>query len=118
MYCNRCGAHIPEDADFCPQCGCRVSGKAAQAQMQEGIPIRRAHRSNSVIIGAILAVAIVLIVCIICLTVVTRGNQQAQMEASKQSQSEPSTAADTKNRFGGQRGSKEKRTNRKGESIV
>lgn len=86
MYCNRCGAHIPEDADFCPQCGCRVSGKAAQAQMQEGIPIRRAHRSNSVIIGAILAVAIVLIVCIICLTVVTRGNQQAQMEASKQSQ--------------------------------
>ena len=56
MYCNRCGAHIPEDADFCPQCGCRVSGKAAQAQMQEGIPIRRAHRSNSVIIGAILAV--------------------------------------------------------------
>lgn len=88
MYCNRCGAHIPEDADFCPQCGCRVSGKAAQAQTQEGIPIRRAHRSNSVIIGAILAVAIVLIVCIICLTVVTRGNQQAQMEASKQSQSE------------------------------
>ena len=74
MYCNRCGAHIPEDADFCPQCGCRVSGKAAQAQMQEGIPIRRAHRSNSVIIGAILAVAIVLIVCIICLTVVTRAS--------------------------------------------
>ena len=52
MYCNRCGAHIPEDADFCPQCGCRVSGKAAQAQMQEGIPIRRAHHSNPVIIGA------------------------------------------------------------------
>lgn len=88
MYCNRCGAYIPEDAEFCPQCGSRVSRRAAQAQMQEGIPIRRAHRSNSVVIGAILAVAAVLIVCIICLTVVTKGNQQAQLEASRQSQTQ------------------------------
>ena len=86
MYCNRCGAYIPEDAEFCPQCGSRVSRRTAQAQMQEGIPIRRAHRSNSVVIGAILAVAAVLIVCIICLTVVTKGNQQTQLEASRQSQ--------------------------------
>lgn len=88
MYCNRCGAYIPEDADFCPQCGSRVSRRAAQAQMQEGIPIRRAHRSNSIIFGAILAVAAVLIVCIICLTIVTKGNQQAQLEASKQSKTQ------------------------------
>ena len=101
MYCNRCGAHIPEDADFCPQCGCRVSGKAAQAQMQEGIPIRRAQRSNSVIIGAILlgpAAGAIL------------GVQAEPVRAG--------TAANTKNSFGGQRGSKEKRTNRKDESIV
>ncbi len=88
MYCNRCGAYIPEDADFCPQCGSRVSRQTAQAQMQEGIPIRQAHRSNSIIFGAILAVAAVLIVCIICLTIVTRGNQQAQLEASQQSQTQ------------------------------
>lgn len=100
MYCNRCGAYIPEDADFCPQCGSRVSRRAAQAQMQEGIPIRRAHRSNSIIFGAILAVAAVLIVCIICLTIVTRGNQQAQLEASQQSQTheeQPKHSADSAN---------------------
>lgn len=88
MYCNRCGAQIPEDADFCPQCGSRVSRRAAQAQMQEGIPIRQAHRSNAIIIGAILAVAAVLIVCTICLTIVTTGNQQTQTEASTQSQTQ------------------------------
>lgn len=88
MYCNRCGAYIPEDADFCPQCGSRVSRQTAQAQMQEGIPIRRAHRSNAIIIGAILAVAAVLIVCTICLTIVTTGNQQTQAEASTQSQTQ------------------------------
>lgn len=88
MYCNRCGAYIPEDADFCPQCGSRVSRQAAQAQMQEGIPIRRAHRSHSLLLGAILAVAAVLIVCIICLTIVTTGNQQAQLETSKQIQTQ------------------------------
>lgn len=73
MYCNRCSAYIPDDAEFCPQCGAR----------QNIAPRGTSGSKNGIIIGAIAAVAVVLVVCIVCFTVVLKGNQDAQLAAQQ-----------------------------------
>lgn len=75
MYCNQCGTFMPDHAEFCPNCG-------RPAKQTQEIPVRKEPargNKNTVIIGAIVAVAVVLVVSIICFTVVMKGNQDAQL---------------------------------------
>lgn len=74
MYCRQCGTFLPDQAEFCPNCGCQVR------QAQE-IPVRKQPprgSKNIVIIGAIIAVALVLVVSIICFTIAVKSDQNTQ----------------------------------------
>lgn len=77
MYCNRCGAHLPAEAAFCPSCGCRVSAQAAEIQRAE-IPIRESKRGGRLQIGALAAVAAALVLCVLGLFFVLQNHRQEQ----------------------------------------
>lgn len=80
MYCNKCGAYMPDDAGFCPSCGAR-----AQENVQQ-VPIHTApvRGRNSVLIAAITAVAVVLVVCVVCFTIfMSRSPTDAQLKAQQ-----------------------------------
>ncbi|MDO5783870.1 MAG: YARHG domain-containing protein [Eubacteriales bacterium] len=80
MYCNKCGAYMPDDAGFCPSCGARVQGQVQQVPVQTA----PARGKNSVLIAAIAAVAVVLVVCIVCFTVfMSRSPSDSQLEAQQ-----------------------------------
>lgn len=85
MYCNKCGAYLPDDADFCPSCGMRV-GRSVHAVPVQTAPVSRGK--NSIIIAAIAAVAVVLVACIICFAVFTYRGQQNQLAAVQASQTD------------------------------
>ncbi|MDO4173397.1 MAG: YARHG domain-containing protein [Eubacteriales bacterium] len=89
MYCNRCNAYIPDNAEFCPQCGARQNAARSGASGSK----------NGIIIGAIVAVAVVLVVGIICFTVIWKGNQETQLAQqtvqTEQTQQPEDTAGDT-----------------------
>lgn len=92
MYCNKCGAYMPDDAGFCPSCGARVPGQAQQIPVQ-AVPTRG---KNSVLIAAITAVAVVLVACIVCFTVfMSRSMVGSQMEARTDTDTAQSTTQDT-----------------------
>lgn len=73
MVCNQCGANVPEEAGFCPQCG------AAFAQMQNPIENQNASAASvaavveklkgnkklPVIIGAAVVVVIIIVIALI-----------------------------------------------------
>ena len=88
MYCKNCGAQMPDGAEFCAACGTHIKPADdipkpvptpvhAQQPVQPMAPQHK--RNNTVIIGAIAAVAVVLIAAIVCFTVLTHGKQQAQL---------------------------------------
>ena len=93
MYCNRCGTFMPDHAEFCPNCGGQV--KQTQEISVRKEPARGSK--NTVIIGAIVAVAVVLVVSIICFTIVMKGNQDAQLAEVQNTvtQQQEDTAAKT-----------------------
>lgn len=92
MYCNQCGTFMPDHAEFCPNCGCSV--KRTQEISVRKEPVRGSK--NTVIIGAIVAVAVVLVVSIICFTVVMKSNQDAQLAEVQNTVSEQQNVAGTK----------------------
>lgn len=92
MYCNQCGTFMPDHAEFCPNCGCSV--KRTQEISVRKEPVRGSK--NTVIIGAIVAVAVVLVVSIICFTVVMKSNQDAQLAEVQNTVSEQQNDAGTK----------------------
>lgn len=73
MYCNKCGTALPDNADFCPNCGARTPRQEQQ--------MRASRKKNSIVIAAIAAVAIVLVACIVCFTIINQRNEQAQLAA-------------------------------------
>ena len=79
MYCNKCGAYMPDDAGFCPSCGARAAGQRVSVRPEPS------RGKNSVLIAAIAAVAVVLVVCIVCFTFfMARSPAETQMEAQTQ----------------------------------
>lgn len=52
MYCNKCGANVPEGVSFCPNCGASVSASSGN-QKRKGISVR-----NVLIIVTLLLLAI------------------------------------------------------------
>ena len=92
MYCNQWGTFMPDHAEFCPNCGCPV--KRTQEISVRKEPVRGSK--NTVIIGAIVAVAVVLVVSIICFTVVMKSNQDAQLAEVQNTVSEQQNDAGTK----------------------
>ena len=92
MYCNQCGTFMPDHAEFCPNCGCSV--KRTQEISVRNEPVRGSK--NTVIIGAIVAVAVVLVVSIICFTVVMKSNQDAQLAEVQNTVSEQQNDTGTK----------------------
>lgn len=90
MYCKNCGAQLPDGAEFCAACGAHMKPSSDTPpshlpvqQIPSSAPLRQSYqppkRNNTVIIGAIAAVAVVLIAAIVCFTVLTHGKQQAQL---------------------------------------
>lgn len=92
MYCNKCGAYMPDDAGFCPSCGARMPGQSQQIPVQAA-PTRG---KNSVLIAAITAVAVVLVACIVCFTVfMSRSTVGSQLEARMDTGAAQSATQDT-----------------------
>ena len=57
--CNVCGATIPENGKFCPDCGTALNGKPA---VKKGKTKSTAMRDNIIIIGVIVVVAVAFII--------------------------------------------------------
>ena len=81
-----CRREVPPNAEFCPHCGCSL------------IAMRPEHRSNhnTIVIGAIIAVALVLIAGIVCYTYIqTHSGQQSSLSVPAAVQQQDNTSSNT-----------------------
>ena len=63
MFCNKCGAQIPENGKFCLQCGTPVDGGGF---VQQPIPVQKPRKSVSKsLIGGIAVAAVAIILAIL-----------------------------------------------------
>ncbi|MCD6089531.1 zinc ribbon domain-containing protein [Candidatus Bathyarchaeota archaeon] len=46
-YCNRCGFPLPEDAEYCPNCGARIMRRQAQKKNSSS-PHREDHSGRRI----------------------------------------------------------------------
>lgn len=87
MYCSNCGAHMPDDAAFCPSCGAPTADV-----MQQNAPVSR--KKNTTVLAAVVVVALVLVVGTVALTHFLNDyhheREQAQMMAQQAAQAERS----------------------------
>ena len=58
MFCEQCGAPIPEGAKFCEQCGAPVAGPQAESLPRRGEARPRRFSPLRLIIGTLLLVAL------------------------------------------------------------
>ena len=74
MYCSNCGAHVPDDAAFCPSCGAQTADV-----MQQNAPVSR--KKNTMFIATVLIVAVALVISVFSLTHFLNGYQDEREQA-------------------------------------
>ena len=82
MFCNKCGAQLPDNATFCSKCGAPISNAFQTAQQ----PSQAKPKNNKpIIIGLSVAIVVLLIPLIILISKIASGNELEKSDSENTS---------------------------------
>ena len=56
MYCSKCGTQLPEDSDFCTNCGSKILKETTETQLQPQVNTTRKKKIVAIIVVCLVAV--------------------------------------------------------------